>query len=264
MGHPQANVSVSVRQLTQRFKTARGDIEALTGVSVDLHESEFVSVLGPSGCGKSTLMRIVAGLSSATNGQVLFHGDPITKPPKQLGVVFQTDLLLPWRTVLENVMLQAEIRGAGGETYRAKALGLLKMVGLSNREDAFPSELSGGMRQRVSICRALLHDPELLLMDEPFGALDAITRDQMCIELQHIWLASPKTVLFVTHSIDEAVFLSDRVVVMTPSPGQIALDLTIDLPRPRRLAVRNTIEFQNYAQQLREVFERFGLLREDA
>jgi NitT/TauT family transport system ATP-binding protein len=255
---------ISVRRVTQRYKTARGDFEALTDISFDIGEGEFVSLLGPSGCGKSTLLRIVGGLTPATGGEVLVRGAAVTKPPESLGLVFQTDLLMPWRTVLENIMLQAEIRGLDRAATLARARELLALVGLAAVADSFPSELSGGMRQRVSLCRALVHEPDLLLMDEPFGALDAITRDQMCIELQRVWLAKRKTVLFVTHSIDEAVFLSDRVVVMTPGPGKVALDLAIDLPRPRRIAVRETPGFQNYARQLRETFERFGLLREEA
>lgn len=254
---------LSVQGLTKRYQSARGETVALEEVSVDAHEHEFVSVLGPSGCGKSTLLRLVAGLEQATHGQVVVGGAPVSLPPDEMGVVFQTDLLMPWRTVLDNVMLPAEVRRSRRQPARARARALLSMVGLGDMEDAFPAELSGGMRQRVSICRALLDDPELLLMDEPFGALDAITRDQMCIELQRIWLASPKTVLFVTHSIDEAVFLSDRVVVMSPGPGRVALDLTIELPRPRRIAVRSTAVFQDYARKLREVFEEFGLLREE-
>jgi NitT/TauT family transport system ATP-binding protein len=255
---------VSVENLTHSYTTPHGRFLALGPISIEIEESRFLSVLGPSGCGKSTLLRVVGGLNEATSGRVYFRGEPVKGPPKSLGIVFQSDLLMPWRTVLQNVMLQAEIRHLPSPELNDRAMELLRKVGLESVIHAYPDELSGGMRQRVGICRALVHDPQLLLMDEPFGALDAITRDQMCIELQRIWMSTRKTVMFVTHSIEEAIFLSDRILVMTPSPGRVALDIEIDLPRPRRLATKSLPEFQAYANQLRGEFERFGLIREDA
>jgi NitT/TauT family transport system ATP-binding protein len=231
------------------YEAASGPVEALAGISLAVGQGEFVSLVGPSGCGKSTLLRIVAGLRPATSGVVSVNGTRVTRPIHDIGMVFQQPILLKWRSILDNVLLPAELAGQSAAALKARALQLLDMAGLSGFADKLPRELSGGMQQRAALCRALLLDPPLLLMDEPFGALDAMTRDDMALELLRIWGESDlgreqrKTVLFVTHSIGEAVFLSDRVVVMTARPGRIAADLRIDLPRPRTVEVRASETF---------------------
>ena len=231
------------------YEAASGPVEALAGISLSVEAGEFVSLVGPSGCGKSTPLRIVAGLRPATAGTISVAGREVTQPIPDIGMVFQAPILLKWRTILENVLLPAELAGKDADALRQRALELLEMAELNGFADKLPRELSGGMQQRASLCRALLLDPPLLLMDEPFGALDAMTRDDMALELLRIWgerdLAreARKTVLFVTHSIPEAVFLSDRVVVMSPRPGRIAADLRIDLPRPRTVELRASETF---------------------
>jgi NitT/TauT family transport system ATP-binding protein len=204
---------------------------------------------------------IVAGLVAPTDGLVTVHGRPVTRPVTDLGIVFQRDLLLDWRTVLGNVMLQADVRGLPRADARRKALALLERVGLGDFADRYPWELSGGMRQRVAICRALLHDAPLLLLDEPFGALDALTRDQMNLDLQRIWGADRRTAIFVTHSISEAIFLSDRVIVMSPRPGRVVSELPIPLPRPRTLEMRETPHFADFFRRIRTTIEAMGVLR---
>ena len=241
-----------------------GGVTALEEISLTIAPGEFVSVLGPSGCGKSTLLRCIAGLEVPSAGAVLVNGKAVREPPEGLGMVFQRDALLDWRTVADNLMLPVDFRRGDRAAMRARADRLLELTGLKGFEERYPAQLSGGMRQRVALCRALVDDPVLLLMDEPFGALDALTRDQMNIELQRMWLGEHKTVVFVTHSITEAIFLGDRVVVMTPRPGRIAELIAIELPRPRRLAARSSEKFLGYATRIRTLFEGMGLLREDA
>jgi NitT/TauT family transport system ATP-binding protein len=203
----------------------------------------------------------LAGLTPASTGQVRINGEMIIKPHRQTGVVFQSDLLLYWRTILDNILLPIEIKKLDVDACRSRAEALLKQVGLDGFGNKYPSELSGGMRQRVAICRAMIQDPGLLLMDEPFGALDALTREQMIMDLQAVWLRVQNTVLFITHGIEEAVFLGDRVLVMSPRPGRVDLDLRIDMPRPRqwRLAHEDR-EFQGYVRQIRDIFEAKGVL----
>ncbi len=242
---------------------ARGALKALDNTSLDIQTGEFVSIVGPSGCGKSTLMMMVSGLMPATCGEVVIDGKRVTRPYDNLGIVFQRDALLEWRNVLDNVLFQADIRRLNRAELTPRAVDLLARAGLAGFEKYYPWELSGGMRQRVAICRALLNDPALLLMDEPFGALDAMTREQMNLDLQRIWLQNRKTVLFITHSISEAVFLSDRVIVMSPRPGRVAADLAINLPRPRKLSMREGTVFGRHVAQIREIFQSFGLLKED-
>jgi NitT/TauT family transport system ATP-binding protein len=242
---------------------SRASLKAVDNVSLDIGSGEFLSIVGPSGCGKSTLMMMVSGLNPVTSGDILIENQKVTRPYTNLGIVFQKDALLEWRTVLDNILLQSDIRRLKRRLMLPKAMALLERAGLAGFEKYYPWELSGGMRQRVSICRALLNAPPLLLMDEPFGALDAMTREQMNLDLQRVWLVDRKTVLFITHSISEAVFLSDRVIVMSPRPGRVAADITIDLPRPRRLAVREQPGFGRYVAQIRETFQTFGLLKED-
>jgi NitT/TauT family transport system ATP-binding protein len=252
---------LDIESVDKIYGTRGGTITALKNVTLSVGSSQFVSLLGPSGCGKSTLLRCVAGLERPSSGRISLHGSEVLSPPKDMGMVFQRDVLLDWLTVERNILLPSKIRGLPADEWADKARGLLEVIGLTGFENRFPWELSGGMRQRVAICRALLLDPLLLLMDEPFGALDAMTRDELNLELQRIWLGNAKTVLFVTHSIPEAVFLSDRVVVMSRSPGRVVDTLTIDLPRPRPLAIRETREFGQYVSSIREIFESFGLLR---
>jgi NitT/TauT family transport system ATP-binding protein len=239
----------------------RGAVAALEDIDLTIHASEFISVLGPSGCGKTTLLRCLAGLDQPSSGSISIDGKLVDGPPDNLGVVFQRDVLLDWRTVLQNVLLPVEVYKLKPSEWRPKALASLDLLGLSGFEHRYPWELSGGMRQRVAICRALLLNPSLMLMDEPFGALDAMTRDELNLELQRIWMAHGKTVFFVTHSITEAVFLADRVVVMSRSPGRIADLIEVDLPRPRALAVRETAEFARFARRARLLFEQMGLMR---
>jgi NitT/TauT family transport system ATP-binding protein len=241
----------------------RSALKAVDNVSFDIRTGEFVSIVGPSGCGKSTLMMMVSGLIPATNGEIVIETKRVSQPYANLGIVFQRDALLEWRTVLDNVLLQIDIRHLDRREFTSRAVDLLGRAGLGGFEKYYPWELSGGMRQRVAICRALVSNPSLLLMDEPFGALDAMTREQMNLDLQRIWLRDRKTVLFITHSISEAIFLSDRVIVMSPRPGRIAAAITIDLPRPRKLSMRETSSFGHYVAQIREIFQSFGLLKED-
>jgi NitT/TauT family transport system ATP-binding protein len=253
---------VDINNVDKVFTSRGRELKAVDNVSLDIAPGEFVSVVGPSGCGKSTLMMMVAGLMPFSRGEICVQGKRVTKPITDVGVIFQRDALLEWRSILDNILLQMDVRGLKRRDYEQPARDLLARVGLAGFEDYYPWELSGGMRQRVSLCRALIHNPSLLLMDEPFGALDALTREQMNLDLQKIWLEHRKTMLFITHSIWEAVFLSDRVVVMSPRPGRVAQTISVDLPRPRSLSVRESPEFGRYSAQIREQFQAFGLLTE--
>jgi NitT/TauT family transport system ATP-binding protein len=255
---------IELENVTKIYQTNDGPVESLKPLSFHINECEFVSVVGPSGCGKSTLLKLVAGLLPISGGNLKLAGKNIDGPQKNVGIVFQSAVLLAWRNVLDNILLQAEIRHMPMEPSKARALQLIKMAGLTGFEKKFPWQLSGGMQQRASICRALLHDPEVLLMDEPFGALDAMTREKMNMELQRIWLESKKTVLLITHSIPEAVFLSDRVIVMSERPGKIDAIYDINLKRtlesPRSLDVMSSMEFVQYAKQIRAHFYSQGSL----
>jgi NitT/TauT family transport system ATP-binding protein len=253
---------LQIQLLSKVYPTDDGPVRALDRVSIEQRKGEFVSLVGPSGCGKSTLMMIAAGLTSASDGQILVDNQRVTKARTDIGIVFQNHVLLDWRTALENVLLQAEARGMDMPAAEIRARELLAAVGLSGFENKYPKSLSGGMRQRVSICRALLHDPAHLLMDEPFGALDALTRDQLVLDLQDICSRRSVSILFVTHSIAEAVFLSDRVIVMTPRPGKIDKIIDIGLPRPRTLAMRQSPEFAAYSREILDIFLARGVLRE--
>ncbi len=234
------------------YNSGNDEVIALEEVSFNVAEGEFITVVGRSGCGKSTLLKITCGLLPATAGTVRVAGAPVREPLTNIGIVFQSPVLLAWRKALDNVLLQIEARKLDLDRYREKAFELLELTGLKGFEHKYPNELSGGMQQRVSISRALIHDPPLLLMDEPFGALDAITRDEMNIELLRIWQEARKTVVFITHSIPEAVFLGDRVIVMTPRPGKVADIMSVDLPRPRTTSIRDEPKFIGYVKQIRE------------
>jgi NitT/TauT family transport system ATP-binding protein len=243
--------TVSIAALKKTF----GDLEAIRHLSFDVGDGEFLSVLGPSGCGKSTLLMMVAGLIDPTAGEIRIQGAKVTGPRREIGVVFQSPVLLPWRTVLQNVLFPIELLKLPRPHYRRRAMELLRMAKIDEFAGVLPRQLSGGMRQRVAICRALVHDPNILLMDEPFSALDAITRDEMAVELQRIWQVNRKTVIFVTHSIREAAFLSDRVVVMGRRPATIIDELAIELPRPRPIAVTEDETFNRLVRHLRKAIE---------
>jgi NitT/TauT family transport system ATP-binding protein len=253
---------VSLVRVGKTYFSSRGSVAALENISLDIRAREFVSVVGPSGCGKSTLLKLVGGLENTSSGSVVVDGKALDGPPDRLGMVFQRDVLLDWRTILDNVLLSIEFTRKPRVDERERAMTLINRFGLGGFEHRFPWELSGGMRQRASICRALLADPELLLMDEPFGALDAMTRDDLNVELAQIWQDTRKTLLFITHSIVEAVFLSDRVVMMSKAPGIIVDTIDIDLPRPRRLAVRDSAEFAAYVHRIRHHFAELGIVKE--
>jgi NitT/TauT family transport system ATP-binding protein len=239
---------LSVRELSTVFPDSNGGLRALEEVSFEICPQEFVCVLGPSGSGKSTLLRILAGLLPPTSGEVTFHG---SEHPG-IGMVFQQANLMPWRTVRENLRLPLELAGVEDSTARQKTQEMMELVGLEGFDSYWPRDLSGGMAQRVAIARALIHDPDLLLLDEPFGSLDALTRERMWTELSRIWQARQKTVLMVTHSISEALFLADRVLVLTQRPGKVKMDLEVDLPRPRKDEMRYTPHFGVLARQLKE------------
>lgn len=259
--HPTDEFFVDVQGVGKIYEGSGDSVEALTSVSLQVRRGEFVSLLGPSGCGKSTLLMIVGGLVPPTSGEVLVAGSPVKEAQTDIGIVFQDAVLLEWRTSLGNVMLQVEARRLDQQIYLPRARELLVSVGLDGFEDKYPFELSGGMRQRVSICRALVHRPRLLLMDEPFGALDALTRDQMNLDLQRMWLRNPITVLLVTHSISEAVFLSDRVFVMSPRPGTIDATIDVDLSRPRGLETMEQPKFVHYVREIKRRFALRGIIR---
>jgi NitT/TauT family transport system ATP-binding protein len=258
----RAATALEIDNITKVYTTRESVVRAVDGVSLVQRMGEFLSLLGPSGCGKSTLLMMAAGLLPATAGAITVDGRPVKKARTDIGIVFQSPVLLEWRTALENVLLQTESRRLDKAQSLEKARALLSAVGLAGFENKYPHELSGGMRQRVSICRALVHNPPHLLMDEPFGALDSLTRDQLVIDLQRLCREHLMSVLFITHSIAEAVFLSDRVVVMTPRPGRIDRIIDIDLPRPRTLAMRESPKFNAYTREILEVFLARGVLRE--
>jgi NitT/TauT family transport system ATP-binding protein len=243
--------SVSVKGVSKTF----GSTLAVADVSFTLVDNSFVSLVGPSGCGKSTLLRMVAGLVLPTAGEIVVRGNPVKRPVRDIGMVFQAPALLPWRTTIGNILFVAEMGRKRASRYRARAAELIELAGLSGFENSYPHELSGGMQQRVSICRALLLEPPLILMDEPFGALDVITRERMGFALQTLWDHSRNTVLFVTHSISEAVLLSDTVIVMTPRPGRIRDVVLIDLPRPRRAETLRESRFTELCGRVRDGIE---------
>jgi NitT/TauT family transport system ATP-binding protein len=256
-----ADALIKFENVSKFFGDGKKRVHVVDNVSFAARHGEFISILGPSGCGKSTMMMLTSGLIPVSSGTIEIDGMLVRRPYTDLGIVFQQDLLMDWRRVLPNILVQPEFRGLRVKDYEARARELLALVGLAGCEEKYPFELSGGMRQRVAICRALVHNPNLLLMDEPFGALDALTRDQLNLDLQRLWYESRKTVLFVTHSIPEAVFLGDRVLVMAPSPTKIREAIEIDLPRPRSLEIREAPEFSAYVRRITQLFYQMGILR---
>ncbi len=243
---------IRLDRVAKTYRTRRGDlVHALEDISLEVGDTEFVTLVGASGCGKSTLLKLVAGLTPATRGSIRIRDIDVREPFPDVGFVFQQPVLLPWRSVLDNVLFSVEMLGLEPRQYRKQAGDLLELTGLAGFETKYPRELSGGMQQRVAICRALLPDPSLLLMDEPFGALDAMTREEMSLELLRIWDERRKTILFVTHSIPEAILLADRVVVMTPRPGRIARILSVDLPRPRTMELEFDPRFKAASDTVR-------------
>ena len=250
-----------VSSLEKTYATrGRAQVQALAGISFEIGAGEFITIVGQSGCGKTTLLKILAGLLQRSAGSVTLRGQPVEEPSRDIGIVFQDPVLLPWRTVFNNVMLPVEVLGLDHKTSADRAMALLGLVGLQGFEDKYPHELSGGMRQRVAIARALVHDPSLLLMDEPFGALDAMTREFMNLELLRIWKESGKTIVFITHSIPEAVFLANRVIVMSARPGRIKEIVEVGLPRPRDLDMMASDEFGVYTRRIRHLFDAKGWL----
>jgi len=253
---------IRLQGVGKRYDTKDGPVDACADIDLDVRQSEFVAIVGPSGCGKTTILKMVAGLVPHSAGSITVGGKAVDRPLTDVGIVFQESILLDWRDVLSNVMLQVDIRGTDRTAGEREARHLLEITGLSGFENKQPYELSGGMRQRVSICRALVHDPPLLLMDEPFGALDALTREQISMDIQRIWMDKRKTAIHITHSIPEAVLLADRVVVMGPRPGRIVEIIDVDLPRPRRLD-KLPQKFNDYAGRIREIFKSKGVLAMD-
>lgn len=235
------------------YRVKDGLVHAIDRVNFSAQEGEFVAIVGPSGCGKTTILKAVAGLLAPSRGAVRIAGQPVKGVNSNIGIVFQQPTLMAWRTVIQNIMLQIEVRHLGKNVYARRAEELIKLTGLTGFENKWPYQLSGGMQQRASICRALIHDPPVLLMDEPFGALDALTREMMALELQRIWLEKKKTILFITHSVQEAVFLGDKVVVLSPRPAVILEQVTVDFPRPRELSTMVMPEFTAKVGHIRKL-----------
>ena len=251
---PSKASGINLSGVSKTYGTGDGQVQSLRPLDFHINDGEFFVVVGPSGCGKSTLLKLISGLLAPTSGEIHVDGKKVTEPHGDVGIVFQNALLLPWRNIINNVLMPIDMKNLPRAQYMDRAKQLLKMVGLEGFEKKLPWQLSGGMQQRVAICRALVHDPSILLMDEPFGALDAMTRERMNLELQRIWHSTGKTVLLITHSIPEAVFLADRVVVMSERPGTIAAIYEVDLPRPRPLSVMGTPGFAALTQKIRGHF----------
>jgi NitT/TauT family transport system ATP-binding protein len=257
----KSGVPIAINNLSKVFgEDGDTPFRALKRINVEITAGEFISVVGASGCGKSTLMLMVAGLLKSSTGQISVNGKPVNQPITDVGIAFQDHLLLEFRTAFDNVMLHADIRGLDRKTLETRARDLFKQLRLEHAMDKYPRQLSGGMRQRVSLIRTLVHEPSVLLMDEPFGALDALTRLQVRMDLEALWLRRRPTVLFITHSVEEAVGLSDRILVMSPSPGEVVDDIRVDLPRPRPIVLGDAPEFAGYVDKIHRQFERMGVL----
>lgn len=258
----KSGVPIEIKNISKIFgEETETPFRALKQVDVTIKDGEFISVVGASGCGKSTLMLMVAGLLKSSTGQIIVNGRQVVDPITDVGIAFQDHLLLEFRTALENVMLHADIRGIDRDSLEERARDLFKQLRLEHAMHKYPRQLSGGMRQRVSLIRTLVHEPSLILMDEPFGALDALTRLQVRMDLEALWLRRRPTVLFITHSVEEAVGLSDRILVMSPSPGEVVDDIRVDLPRPRPIALGDAPEFSSYVDKIHRQFERMGVLQ---
>jgi NitT/TauT family transport system ATP-binding protein len=260
-GHAKSGVPIAIRKVQKVFgEDGDTPFQALKEINAEIPAGEFISVVGPSGCGKSTLMLMVAGLLKRSQGDILVDDKLVTKPITDVGIAFQDHLLLEFRTALDNVLLQADIRRLPRKTIEARARELFEQLRLTHAIHKYPRQLSGGMRQRVSLIRTLVHAPSLLLMDEPFGALDALTRLQVRMDLEALWLHRRPTVLFITHSVEEAIGLSDRVLVMSPSPGEVVEEIRVALPRPRPIVLGDAPEFGAYVDRIHKLFERMGVL----
>ncbi len=249
---------IAVEEVSRIFASGNNVVNALDRVSFKIQAGDFVSIVGPSGCGKSTLLKIISGLLAASSGNVSVHGKAVGGPLENVGMVFQSPVLLKWRPVIGNILLPVEFAKLEVARYMETVRSLITLVGLEGFEEMYPHQLSGGMQQRVSLCRALVTDPQLLLMDEPFGALDAMTRDELDLELLRIWQDKKKTVLFVTHSIQEAVFLSDHVIVMSARPGRLLEQISIELPRPRTMEMMSASKFGEYTLKIRSLLGHAG------
>lgn len=249
-----------IEKITKVFYSRKGDVHAVGPLDLSIESGEFVSFLGPSGCGKSTLLMIIAGLIEPTGGKISIDGNIVDRPQTNIGIVFQNPVLVDWRDVLSNVLLQIEMRNLKISDYKEKAKDLLASVGLKNFLKQHPYELSGGMKQRTAFCKALIHDPPLLLMDEPLGALDAMTRSKLRRDIERLWLETKKTFLFVTHDIAEAVQLSSKIIVMSPRPGKIVKIVDVELPRPRDYKVIESAQFIKYSRDIKEIFMKYGVI----
>jgi len=246
---------ITIRNLKKIYPTQGGELCAIQDVTFDVYRGEFITLVGPSGCGKTTLLKIISGLLPKTDGELTFSSEGDFGPGRGVGMVFQKPVLLKWRSILDNVLLPVEILRLVRQSYVAKAMELLSLVGLTGFEKSYPNELSGGMQQRASISRALIHDPQLLLMDEPFGALDALTREKMNLEILRIWQETQKTILFVTHGIQEAVFLADRVIVLSARPARMVAAIDVPLPRPRTMELKAEKEFGKLCLEIYRLLE---------
>jgi NitT/TauT family transport system ATP-binding protein len=257
----KTGVPISIRNVSKIFgETGDKPFRAMGPVDIEIPAGQFISVVGASGCGKSTLMLMVAGLMKHSTGEILCDGKAVTKPITNVGIAFQDHLLLEFRTAFDNVMLHADIRGLDRKEIADRARDLFAQLRLEHAMHKYPRQLSGGMRQRVSLIRTLVHEPDVILMDEPFGALDALTRLQVRTDLEQLWLRRRPTVIFITHSVEEAVGLSDRIIVMSPSPGVVVDDITVDLPRPRPIVLGDAPNFASYVDRIHQHFERMGVL----
>ena len=261
---PSTLTAIDIRDVTKTYGRPPAGVLALDTCNLSVAAGEFVAIVGPSGCGKSTLLRLIAGLIPVSSGAITVSGKPVTGPLQDVGIVFQQPILLDWLTILGNVLFQIDMRALDVEKFKPRALDLLQQVGLADFADMRPYELSGGMKQRAAIARALVHEPPLLIMDEPFGALDALTREQMRLDLEQLWMRTRKTVIFITHSIDEAALLADRIVVMSPRPGRIEQIIEVDMARPRGFDGRRNPRFHAINDAITEIFLARGVLQRGA
>lgn len=251
---------IKIQSIKKVFGTGEDQVHAFGPADISIKSGEFVSILGPSGCGKSTLMLMMAGLLNSSSGSISFDNQVVSEPKTDIGIMFQDNTLVPWRTVEGNIKLQLELRDLNPNDYTDQIHGILKSVNLEDFKDRFPSELSGGMQQRAAFCQAMIHDPKTILLDEPLGKLDAMTREKIRNDIQNLWMMHKPTVIFVTHSIEEAVQLSSRVILITPRPGKIDREIEIDLPYPRNLEVKRSQKFFNYVNEIQEVFHQYGVI----